>query len=133
MLKRLMGSSLRARRYHSQCREITLRILTLNMMILLCVSMMFYTEQDSPFTIQGRRIAHKPSQLVMYANRVPDKGFADFFFCCRRNALSRYKLWRGQIWGNSGKSSRSVGDVQKIRHLPPRTTPTRQRNSLRKQ
>jgi len=35
MLKRLMGSSLRARSYHSQCREIVLRVITLNVMILL--------------------------------------------------------------------------------------------------
>ena len=48
MLKRLMDSSLRARTYHSQCREITLRVITLNVMILLCVSGMFYTEQDCP-------------------------------------------------------------------------------------
>lgn len=34
MLKRLMGSSLRARSYFSQCRELCLRALTLNVMIL---------------------------------------------------------------------------------------------------
>ncbi len=34
MLKRLMGSALRARRYHSQCRELSLRAITLNVMIL---------------------------------------------------------------------------------------------------
>ena len=34
MLKRLLGSALRARKYWTQCREIFLRILTLNMMIL---------------------------------------------------------------------------------------------------
>ena len=34
MLKRLLGSALRARRYHSQCRELRLRALTLNVMIL---------------------------------------------------------------------------------------------------
>ena len=34
MLKRLLGSALRARRYWSQCREITLRSLTLNIMII---------------------------------------------------------------------------------------------------
>ena len=44
-----MGSSLRARRYHSQCREITLRVITLNVMILLCVLRMFYTEQACPW------------------------------------------------------------------------------------
>ncbi|MBX7166756.1 MAG: transposase [Pirellulales bacterium] len=34
MLKRLLGSALRARRYHSQCRELCLRAITLNVMIL---------------------------------------------------------------------------------------------------
>jgi len=34
MLKRLLGSALRARNYHSQCRELRLRALTLNVMIL---------------------------------------------------------------------------------------------------
>src|SRR5262245_54082191 len=34
MLKRLLGSALRARSYRSQCREIVLRSLTLNVMIL---------------------------------------------------------------------------------------------------
>jgi hypothetical protein len=34
MLKRLMGSALRARKYWSQCREILLRSITLNIMIL---------------------------------------------------------------------------------------------------
>lgn len=36
MLKRLMGSALRARHYHSQCREFSLRAITLNVMILRC-------------------------------------------------------------------------------------------------
>jgi hypothetical protein len=48
MLKRLMGSSLRARRYHSQCREIRLRVITLNVMILLCVSIMFIQSRTGP-------------------------------------------------------------------------------------
>ena len=34
MLKRLLGSALRARSYWSQCREILLRAITLNIMIL---------------------------------------------------------------------------------------------------
>lgn len=34
MLKRLMGSALRARRYHARCRELHLRALTLNVMII---------------------------------------------------------------------------------------------------
>ena len=48
MLKRLMGSSLRARRYHSQCREITLRVITLNVMILLhAISYVLYRAGQS--------------------------------------------------------------------------------------
>ena len=47
MFKRNLGSALRGRRYHSQTREIRLRILTHNLMILL-PSPMFYTEQDHP-------------------------------------------------------------------------------------
>ncbi|MCH8053116.1 MAG: transposase [Planctomycetes bacterium] len=34
MIKRLVGSALRARTYWRQCREITLRAITLNVMIL---------------------------------------------------------------------------------------------------
>lgn len=34
MIKRLLGSALAARRYWTQCREITLRAITLNVMIL---------------------------------------------------------------------------------------------------
>ena len=34
MIKRLLGSALRARTYWSQCREITLRAITLNVMII---------------------------------------------------------------------------------------------------
>lgn len=34
MLKRLMGSALRARRHWSRCREVALRVITLNIMIL---------------------------------------------------------------------------------------------------
>jgi len=44
MFKRNLGSALRARRYHSQTREIRARILTHNLMILLWM-WMFYTEQ----------------------------------------------------------------------------------------
>lgn len=35
MLKRKLGSALRARKYHSQCRELRLKAITLNIMILL--------------------------------------------------------------------------------------------------
>jgi hypothetical protein len=51
MLKRLMGSALRARRYHSQCRELSLRAITLNVMILRRPQV-FYRARMSPFLPQ---------------------------------------------------------------------------------
>ncbi len=55
MLKRNLGSALRARSYHSQNREIRLRVLTHNLGILLRPSRhsMFYTEQDGPYFRTG--------------------------------------------------------------------------------
>ena len=53
MLKRNLGAALRARRYWSQGREIRLRVLTHNLMILLPTSMMFYTEQNRPGLSRG--------------------------------------------------------------------------------
>jgi hypothetical protein len=47
MLKRNLGSALRGRNYHSQTREIRLRVITHNIMILLQITM-FYTEQNGP-------------------------------------------------------------------------------------
>jgi hypothetical protein len=51
MLKRNLGSALRARSYHSQNREIRLRVLTHNLGILMrpVCQYMFYTEQHRPF------------------------------------------------------------------------------------
>jgi hypothetical protein len=48
MLKRLLGAALRARRYWSQCREILLRSLTLNIMILWWARV-FYRALPTPF------------------------------------------------------------------------------------
>jgi hypothetical protein len=48
MLKRLLGAALRARKYWSQCREIFLRALTLNIMILWWIKV-FYRAAASPF------------------------------------------------------------------------------------
>jgi hypothetical protein len=45
VLKRCLGAALRARMYHSQCREVALKVLTYNLMILLLSAKMFYTEQ----------------------------------------------------------------------------------------
>ena len=51
MLKRLMGSALRARRYHAKCRELSLRAITLNVMILRR-SQVFYRALPGPFAFR---------------------------------------------------------------------------------
>jgi len=48
VIKRCLGAALRARTYHSQCREVMLKVLTYNLMILLHLVRMFYTEQACP-------------------------------------------------------------------------------------
>jgi hypothetical protein len=48
MIKRLLGSALSARRYHSQCRQMSLRILTLNLMILWWHSYCFIQSRSVP-------------------------------------------------------------------------------------
>ena len=53
MLKRLLGAALRARHYWSQCREILLRSLTLNIMILWWIRV-FYRAAASPFRRTSR-------------------------------------------------------------------------------
>jgi hypothetical protein len=54
MLKRLMGSALRARRYHSQSRELCLRAITLNVMILRRDGV-FYRACQEPFLPSRKR------------------------------------------------------------------------------
>jgi transposase len=49
VIKRCLGAALRARTYHSQCREVVLKVLTYNLMILLLGVRMFYTEQTCPY------------------------------------------------------------------------------------
>ncbi|MBX7167949.1 MAG: hypothetical protein K1X74_16565, partial [Pirellulales bacterium] len=51
MLKRLLGSALRARRYRSQCRELYLRAITLNVMILRR-SGVFYGALQTNYSVQ---------------------------------------------------------------------------------
>ena len=51
MLKRNLGSSLRARYYHSQTREIRLRILTHNLMVLRRLIYLLYRAGQSPIII----------------------------------------------------------------------------------
>ncbi len=48
MIKRRLGAALRSRSYHAHCREVALKVLTFNLMVLLRRSGMFYTEQDAP-------------------------------------------------------------------------------------
>jgi hypothetical protein len=48
MIKRRLGSALRARSYWSQCREIILRVITHNVMIVICVKV-FYRASPPPF------------------------------------------------------------------------------------
>jgi hypothetical protein len=48
MLKRLLGAALRSRRRHAIDREIFLRAITLNLMIVLPSPVVFSTEQDRP-------------------------------------------------------------------------------------
>ena len=50
MLKRLLGSAVRSRKRHAIDREITLRVLTINLMIVLCLLSCF---QQSRFTPTG--------------------------------------------------------------------------------
>jgi hypothetical protein len=49
MLKRNLGSALHARTYWSQCREMILRTITHNIMILLPFKRVFYGARMSPF------------------------------------------------------------------------------------
>jgi len=49
MLKRLLGAALRARTYWSQCREIVLRALTLNLMIVALIEL-FYRAKYGGFS-----------------------------------------------------------------------------------
>jgi transposase len=47
MIKRRLGPALRSRSYYAQCREVTLKVLTHNLMILLRRNGMFYTEHTA--------------------------------------------------------------------------------------
>jgi len=53
MIKRRLGSALRARGYWSQCREITLRVITHNVMIIIRVRV-FYRAPHSPLNTHRR-------------------------------------------------------------------------------
>ena len=53
MLKRNLGSALRARNHHSQTREIRLRVLTHNLMILRHITYVLYRAGQSPISCLG--------------------------------------------------------------------------------
>ena len=59
MIKRLLGSALRARGYWQQCREITLRALTLNAMILWRQFASFLRSIFALFVVQRAQSAHR--------------------------------------------------------------------------
>lgn len=92
MLKRLMGSALRARRYHSQCRELSLRAITLNVMILRRDGV-FYGARMSPFLFLDRdfrdliplknRLLHKRHDLADSSKHVLGRiGRRNYLFSC---------------------------------------------------
>jgi hypothetical protein len=72
MLKRLLGSALRARHYWSQCREILLRAITLNIMILR--TRVFYRAGLSPF-----RRGFETASISPHEQRCPPCQFARTF------------------------------------------------------
>ncbi len=59
MIKRLLGSALRARTYWRQCREITLRAITLNVLILRRQIGGFLQSTPDPFSSSGERPVNK--------------------------------------------------------------------------
>jgi Transposase DDE domain len=82
MLKRLLGSALRARTYWSQCREIVLRALTLNIMILRRREV-FYRADLSPF----------PLPFPLLRSRLANAGQGET--SCSRFVASRFS----RVWG----------------------------------
>ena len=68
MIKRLLGSALRARQYHSQCREMYLRIITFNLMILWPPLLCFIQSRSCTFS------AKHPSGRL-WREKVPDPFF----------------------------------------------------------
>ncbi len=63
MLKRLLGSALRARKYWTRCREINLRAITLDIMIL-CWSEVFDRAGRHNFLPADRRASRLPARLL---------------------------------------------------------------------
>ena len=73
MLKRLMGSALRARDYRSQCRETVLRAITLNIMILRR-RQVFYGADLSPLAPPNGKSSHDWPQRDQTLSRSPRCG-----------------------------------------------------------
>lgn len=87
MLKRLLGSSLRARTYWSQCRETTLRAITHNVMILKRTQV-FYGAVMSPFRPRdaSSRLA---GRIAMRYTDAHHNSFAEIFEKSRLCDISR--------------------------------------------
>ena len=82
MIKRRLGSALRARQYESQCREIILKALTHNVMIIQRV--VLYRAAASPFRIPVR----------VYA---PGRGGGDSGHGGRLKTRRRFRMHNGTI------------------------------------
>jgi Transposase DDE domain len=72
MIKRRLGSALRARSYWSQCREIILRVITHNVMIVIRVRVFYRAGQNylngminSSDLLCRKPVNHRPSRLVL--------------------------------------------------------------------
>ena len=67
MIKRRLGSALRARSYWSQCREVILRVITHNVMIVIRVRV-FYRACQEPFLTEKRKGRRKRCQRCSVEN-----------------------------------------------------------------
>ncbi len=79
MIKRRLGSALRARSYWSQCREIILRVITHNVMIVIRVQV-FYRAKLTPIETKTKnRIQHRLNFLFLLSSLLPSVSpFAPF-------------------------------------------------------
>lgn len=69
MIKRLLGSALRARLYWQHCREITLRALTFNAMRPCVNSQVFYGAFPMPFLVPLRIFSYPPVGALLWLPR----------------------------------------------------------------
>jgi len=96
MLKRNLGSSLRARRYHTQTRELRARVLTHNLMILWPIGM-FHTEQHHGSLLWGSFLRSTVRVSGTEVGLVPGCMFQPLLRC--RITCTRTRTGRNQrVW-----------------------------------